>query len=63
MQFTPLEDFFSDELQSQYCAGQNYTVRPGNDRLAELVAAWAAVSRVSIVAGGSGKVSAKGKVT
>jgi hypothetical protein len=28
MQFTPLQDFFCEELRSQYCVGLSYTVRP-----------------------------------
>jgi hypothetical protein len=28
MQFTPLKDFFSPELQSQYCVGLSYFVKP-----------------------------------
>lgn len=27
MQFTPMKDFFSPELQSQYCVGLSYTVK------------------------------------
>jgi hypothetical protein len=48
MQFTPLEDFFSDELQSQYCVGLSYTVKDdaAHAKLAALVPKWLAEGKV-----------------
>jgi hypothetical protein len=40
MQFTPLEDFFSDELRSQYCVGLSYTVREKDLVLQSLLPEW-----------------------
>jgi len=40
MQFTPLKNFFSPELKSEYCLGLSYTVRPGNELLASLLPEW-----------------------
>lgn len=67
MQFTPLEDFFSEELKSQYCVGLSYTVRPGNAKLAALVPKW--ISEGKVRQGGPdgpapiARVSGVGKVT
>lgn len=48
MQFTPLQDFFSDELQSQYCVGLSYFVKDdaAHAKLAELVPKWMAEGKV-----------------
>lgn len=40
MRFTALQDFYSDETQSQYVAGLNYEARPGDRKLIELVPQW-----------------------
>lgn len=40
MQFTPLKDFFSDELRSQYCVGLSYTARNQDSKLKELLPSW-----------------------
>jgi hypothetical protein len=37
VRFKAVEDFSSDELQSQYCAGLLYTIRPEDARLREVV--------------------------
>lgn len=44
MQFTPNKDFFSSELQSQYCVGLSYYIRDdaAHAKLAELVPKWIA---------------------
>ena len=47
--FTPLADFFSPDLQSGYCKGLTYTIRPGNERLAELATEWAAAGMIEFV--------------
>lgn len=48
MQFTPLEDFFSPELQSQYTVGLSYTVKDdaAHAKLALLVDKWIAEGKV-----------------
>ena len=40
MRFTALQDFYSEETQSQYVAGLSYETRPGDRRLIELVPQW-----------------------
>jgi hypothetical protein len=40
MRFTALQDFYSDETQSQYVAGLSYETRPGDRTLIELVPQW-----------------------
>jgi len=51
MRFTAVQDFFSDETQSQYATGMSYTIAADDDRLRELVAKWIAEGKV--VEGGS----------
>lgn len=38
--FTVLEDFFCDELQTQYLRGYSYTVRDSDTALDKLVPKW-----------------------
>ena len=40
MRFTALQDFYSDETQSQYLAGLSYETRPRDHKLIELVPQW-----------------------
>jgi hypothetical protein len=40
MQFTPLQDFYSDELRSQYCVGLSYTAREKDALLIGLLPKW-----------------------
>ena len=40
--FTVLDDFFCDELQTQYLANYSYEVEDGNDKLNQLVDQWIA---------------------
>jgi len=40
MRFTVLQDFYSDETQSQYVAGLSYETRSGDHKLIELVPQW-----------------------
>jgi hypothetical protein len=47
MRFRAEQDFFSPELMSSYVTGQLYTVRPGNDKLAQLVVQWLREGKVS----------------
>ena len=48
MQFTPINDFFSDEMQSQYCKGLSYFVKAdaAHAKLAALVPKWIAEGKV-----------------
>ena len=48
MQFTPIKDFLSDEFQSQYCVGLSYTVRPEDQKLADLVPIWISEGKVKL---------------
>jgi hypothetical protein len=43
--FTVTQDFFSDEMQTQYLRGFGYEVDDGNDKLHELVDQWIAEGR------------------
>lgn len=68
MDFTPLKDFTDEDLRSTYCVGLNYTVKPGNERLAAKVAEWAAKGLVRQGTAGTGtaaeaKVTGRGTVT
>lgn len=47
--FRAREDFFSDEVRSQYCKGDVYSVRAGNDRLDRLCKQWQNEGKVEIV--------------
>lgn len=57
--FTALQDFFSDDTQSQYAKGLGYTVQ--NERLGELVERWIAEGKVEL-GGGAAKMAAQGVV-
>lgn len=64
--FVPLQDFYSPELKSQYCAGLVYTIRPQDAALHALVhEKWLPadmvsldVARVQAVMAGAGAVAA-----
>jgi hypothetical protein len=45
MRFVIVEDFWSDELQSQYCAGLSYEAKEGDDKLLALVPQWIAAGK------------------
>jgi hypothetical protein len=62
MQFTPLKNFFSEELKSQYCVGLSYTVKPDKDhaKLAALVPKWI---KQGLVRPGAPDLAASEKVT
>jgi hypothetical protein len=48
MQFTPIKDFFSDELQSQYCVGLSYDAKDDipHQKLVALLPKWIAEGKV-----------------
>lgn len=52
-QFSPTQDFFSQEFQSQYIKGLMYTVRPADALLEKLVmepeTGWLATGKVELV--------------
>ena len=50
MRFTVLQDFYSEETQSQYVAGLSYMARAGDERLRELIPQW--IEQGRIVEGG-----------
>ena len=69
MNFTPLKNFFDEDLRSSYCVGLNYTVRPGDDLLAIKVEEWLKADMVregtasaTEPAAGEAKVTGVGKV-
>jgi hypothetical protein len=49
MRFMPTADFFSEEFASGYCAGLQYTVHDGNDKLAAAVQQWIDEGKVQLV--------------
>ena len=59
MKFTPLVDFRSEELKSEYCVGLSYTIR--TPRLAELAKQWEREGKIKFVNGASvaGKIEVK----
>lgn len=46
IQFTPIKNFSDADLCSDYCVGLNYTVRPGNEKLAKKFEKWLAAGLV-----------------
>lgn len=48
MEFTALESFYSEELQSRYVAGLGYTARPEDQKLRELLPEWVKQGRAVI---------------
>ncbi len=47
MQFTALEDFWSDEVKSQYCVGLSYDATD-NEKLLKLVERWLKEKKVEL---------------
>lgn len=47
--FAPTKDFFSKEFGSMYCHDYIYTVRPGNEKLANTVQQWVRENKVYLV--------------
>lgn len=62
MQFTPLKDFFSEELKSAYCVGLSYQIRPDDKKLAALVPQWIEEGKVRMWGPVIAKVSGNGEV-
>lgn len=58
-QFTAIEDFYSKDLNSQYCAGLSYTVRDGDTNLSALITGWVKENKV-MLGGISSKVEGRG---
>jgi hypothetical protein len=46
MRFTALQDFYSDETQSQYVAGLSYAAGLSDEKLRELIPKWIAEGKV-----------------
>ena len=44
--FYPLYDFYEESLNTQYIAGERYSVRQGNEKLHKLVQHWKQVKKV-----------------
>lgn len=51
--FRVREDFFSEALQSHYCRGLLYTIRPGDSLLAESARIWLSEGKIEMVEGAS----------
>ena len=60
--FRALSTFVCEETRSTYVEGSFYTVRPGNDLLAGLMADWLKQGTVEVVELKS-KISGQGKVS
>lgn len=65
MRFRALQDFISPELRSEYLAGLIYTVRPGNEILADAVPKWVAARVVELINDSvpQSRLTAKGTVS
>ena len=61
IKFRALEDFFSTEMKSQYCAGMLYTIRPQDVVLGNESAKWLSEGKIEIVNAES-KVTGTGQV-
>jgi hypothetical protein len=48
MRFQALQDFWSDETQSNYCRGLHYTVRPDDDKLRKFVMKWKHEGKIAL---------------
>jgi hypothetical protein len=59
MQFHALQDFWSDETQSNYCRGLHYTVRPDDDKLRKFVMKWKNEGKITF-GGPAAQVQGKG---
>ena len=59
--FTPLENFRDADLRSEYLVGFNYTIRPGNEKLAAKVAGWVKEGKVRLGTA-DGAISAEARV-
>lgn len=57
--FSPTEDFWSDETQSQYVVGLVYTVR--TPVLAKIVEQWVQAGKAMIIDGAVSRMSGKGE--
>jgi hypothetical protein len=57
IRFRANEDFFSPELQSQYCKDLEYTWMPGYDILGGLMPGWIADGKITVVKIGDEVVS------
>jgi len=65
IQFTPLKDFRSEELSSDYCVGLSYTARDQDKTLLALLPTWIDEGNVRLVTSDAPmetKVSGVGKV-
>lgn len=63
MRFKPLVDFDCPELRSSYVSGLEYTVRSGDDKLAELVKLWLIDGKIKVLIGSSVAMSGMGEIT
>ena len=67
MQFTPLEEFYSQELRSTYLVGLSYTARDENHVLLSLIPKWIQEKKIRLGAPntpiGTAKIKGVGRVT
>ncbi|HEX9660266.1 MAG TPA: hypothetical protein VGA18_08190 [Rhodothermales bacterium] len=47
--FRAVQDFWSEEVRSQYSAGSVYSVRQGNEKLDHLVREWKTEGKVEVL--------------
>ena len=61
MRFTPIEDFWCEELKSQYVSGLTYTVHYPTSRLAGYAKQWLEEGKIKEVIGSAVVVSGSDK--
>lgn len=65
--FTPVEDFFSEEFQSQYVKGLSYQAKPEDGKLLALLPEWVEAGKVYLgspkASSTDSKMSGEGNVT
>jgi hypothetical protein len=61
IRFRALEEFFSPEMRSQYCAGMIYSIRPQDALLMNEASNWLNEGKIEIIEAES-KISGTGKV-
>ena len=59
MKFTPTEDFWCEELKSQYVKGLSYTVHYPTSRLAKYAKQWLAEGKIKEVVGPAATISGR----
>ena len=59
-EFTPIQDFYSDELKSWYVNGLRYTVRESDPVLASFISEWILLGKIKLVPEKGASIEGKG---